>query len=233
MYHARVAFLGRILTISFQLVALLVSVAVHESAHGMVALHFGDRTARDLGRISWNPLRHLDPIGSVLVPLMLAITGAPVFGWARPVPVHAENLGRPRRDMAWVSAAGPVSNLALAGLAAALLMALKAAFPGVGSVIETYAFTGSVSAFGLQPAVAFFLVSLVIINVVLAVFNLIPVPPLDGAGVLSGFLSERLAAGFNQLGKLGFVLVLALLWLGAFDVMLRPILAWTFKFLLG
>ncbi len=197
--------------IAIELAALLLAVSLHESAHGWVAWRCGDPTARDAGRISLNPLRHLDPVGSLLVPLALAVAGAPVFGWARPVPVVLARTREPRRAQLLVSAAGPASNLALASASGAVFSLLRPTLEAGGASLW------------LEVA-ARFLLSSVAVNLVLAVFNLLPVPPLDGFGVLESALPRTWAARAMRLRRYGMPLLLVLLFTGAFDHLLRPVL---------
>ncbi|WNO53920.1 site-2 protease family protein [Stakelama saccharophila] len=183
--------------IAIWLVPLVVAIVFHEVAHGVVANHFGDPTAADQGRLTFNPLRHVDPVGTVLLPLVLAITHAPIFGWARPVPVRAERLRNPRVHMMLVALAGPGMNLLLA-VAAAMLVALLLG----GSGQEP------------QGAAAFLtdnLVNFLLINVFLAIFNLLPVPPFDGGHVVEGLLPRPWAAQYARLGRFAFPILVVLL----------------------
>jgi Zn-dependent protease len=182
-------------------IPVLLAITLHEAAHGFVAHHFGDDTAWQLGRVSLNPLRHIDPFGTLLLPALLLSTHAPfLFGYAKPVPVNFGQLRNPRRDMIWVAAAGPVMNLALATAAALLLHTLD--FLPVG--IDQWVLRNLVNAIN--------------INVILAVFNLIPLPPLDGGRVAVGILPNVLAAPLARLAPYGMWIVI-----GAF--FLLPIFA--------
>ncbi len=181
--------------ISIMLVPALLAVTLHEVAHGFFADKLGDPTARLLGRLTLNPLRHLDPVGT----LALLIFG---FGWARPVPVNFQNLERPRRDMILVSLAGPGTNLALALASAVLLRSVAWLDPGTGS---DPSFFGSM----LEPVQLMAAFSLYI-NVILAVFNLLPIPPLDGGRVMTGLLPARQAELLSRLEPFGFVIIIFL-----------------------
>jgi Zn-dependent protease len=182
-------------------IPVLLAITLHEAAHGFVAHHFGDDTAWQLGRVSLNPLRHIDPFGTLFLPALLLLTHAPfLFGYAKPVPVNFGQLRNPRRHMIWVAAAGPVMNLALATAAALLLHTLG--FLPVG--IDQWVLRNLVNAIN--------------INVILAVFNLIPLPPLDGGRVAVGILPNVLAAPLARLAPYGMWIVI-----GAF--FLVPILA--------
>jgi len=185
---------------------LLISLTIHEAAHAWTADKLGDSTARMLGRVSLNPLVHIDWIGTVLLPLMSALSGLPLIGWAKPVPVRTSNLRHPRRDFMIVAAAGPISNLLQAFAAAALLHAVWS--PGEA----------------LQAPMAFVSALLVAvqINLLLAFFNLIPVPPLDGGNVLLGLLPPRLAASFGQIRQFGFLILYALLFTGLASAWIGP-----------
>ena len=177
------------------IVPLVIAIVFHEVAHGWVANWLGDPTAAERRRLSFNPVRHVNPVGTVLLPLSLAIAGAPVFGWAKPVPVDASRLRRPRTGMMLVALAGPATNLILATLGAI----------GLGLV-------GAVG--GAEPGwriAADVLLSFVLVNVFLAIFNLLPIPPFDGGHVVEGLLPRPLAARWAQLGRFGFVLLIGLL----------------------
>ncbi len=181
---------------------LILSLVVHESAHAWAALQLGDDTAYHLGRISLNPMVHLDPIGSVFVPVMMALLpGGMMIGWAKPVPVNTRRLGRPVRDHALVAAAGPASNLLLAFLSAILL----------GLVTGwAHAHPGSTQS-ELLPFLALLFEMGIAINILLALFNLIPLPPLDGSWIMMAFLRGEAAEAYARLRPFGFVIVLLLL----------------------
>ena len=185
-----------LLDLATWLIPLVVAIVLHEISHGWVANAFGDHTARDLGRLSPNPIRHVDPIGTLVLPLMLAVAGAPVFGWAKPVPVVAKKMRNPRLSMMLVALAGPAMNLLLGLIAVfALAAAVSAVVPGSRSG-------------------AFLLVTLekfLIVNIFLAVFNMLPLPPFDGGHVVEGLLPRPLAARYAKLGKYGFLLLILLL----------------------
>lgn len=187
-------------------IILIASLSFHEAAHAWAADRLGDPTARILGRLTLNPLSHIDWIGTVLFPLVGMLSGLPLIGWAKPVPVDTRNLAAPRRDFALVALAGPVSNLVLAVGAGLLLKSLGGLVPEEGTTIVTRAL-----------ALAVFL------NVLLAVFNLLPVPPLDGGNVLAGIVPESAARLIDQMRPYGFFLLYALLLLGVLDLFVWPI----------
>lgn len=177
------------------LIPLVIAIVFHEVSHGWVANMLGDPTAKRRGRLSFNPLKHVDPFGTVVLPMALAVTGAPVFGWARPVPVVSQRLRNPRYHMILVALAGPGMNLLLALVASLLFTGLAAATP-----------QGVVWAFIAQN-----LLNFMVINVFLAIFNLIPLPPFDGGHVIEGLLPRRLAVQYAKLRRYGFLLLIVLL----------------------
>ena len=211
--------------IAISLFVLLFAITVHEAAHGWAAKRIGDPTAYDLGRVSLNPLVHVDPIGTVVLPLMLVLIGAPAFGWAKPVPVNPYNLRHPRRDNLIISAAGPAANFLTSFAAMILLLVLKFSVPGVRAFLQSPALFRAILPQGFYPlqGLALILYFAVIINIYLAVFNMIPVPPLDGSGILLGVLSEKAAARYDKLRPYGFFIVLALLYLNVLDIIILPL----------
>jgi Zn-dependent protease len=181
-------------TLSYAAVPVIFAITVHEVAHGWVARKFGDRTAEAQGRLTLNPIRHIDPIGTVLVPALMLWFNGPVFGWARPVPVDSRNLSHPRRDLVLVSAAGPAVNIAMAIAWAFLLSLSQSAASGTAS--EWIAAMSSVG---------------IIANVALAVFNMLPIPPLDGGRVLTNLLPAGPVSRFlERMAPFGFVIVIVL-----------------------
>lgn len=212
----------KVLEIVIQVAALLFAVSVHESAHGWMALRCGDTTARDLGRITLNPLRHVDPFGSLLVPALLAFTGAPVFGWAKPVPVSLRGVRNPRRANLLVSAAGPLSNFAVALAGAAAFLALRLLAPD-GPELKS-------SVFYPLLLVALFTVG---VNVSLGIFNLVPIPPLDGFGVVESFAPARWIRGVMWLRRYGFILLVVAIFTGGLSAILGPPQRFLFHLLLG
>ena len=188
---------------------LLFSLTVHESAHAWTAAKFGDPTAQRLGRISLNPAVHVDPVGTVLLPLVAFTTGAPIIGWAKPVPVDARNLARPRQDFLFIAAAGPASNLVLATMASVVMRMVPV------SPVD----------FGIGPAVPVWTIAAMVfeLNLLLAVFNMLPVPPLDGGNVLAGLLPAGLARAYDRvLRRWGFLVLYGLLLTGALSYLIEP-----------
>jgi Zn-dependent protease len=188
------------------MVVLIGSLSVHEAAHAWAADRLGDPTARALGRLSLNPAVHVDPVGTIAFPLLAAMTNLPLIGWAKPVPVQLHYLRSPRRDFALIAAAGPASNLLLAAIGSGLVLALG----GLEPLFES----------GLAGET---LVQFVVLNVLLAVFNMIPVPPLDGGTVLMGVLPTRAAEALEQVRPYGFLVIYALMLSGLLSAVLRPV----------
>jgi len=185
---------------------VIFAITLHEAAHGYAARHFGDSTAYMLGRISLNPLRHIDPLGTIVVPLLTLFLGGILFGWAKPVPVNFGNLHNPRRDMLWVAAAGPAANLAMA-VGWALVMKLATLMPD--------------SAFSLPMALMG--KAGVTINTILLVLNLLPLPPLDGGRIVTSLLPPPLAWRFAALERYGFIILIALLFFGVLNTIMWPL----------
>lgn len=185
--------------VSFSL--LLIAMTVHEFAHGLVAYKLGDSTARLSGRLTLNPLAHIDPFWTVLLPLVLFLSssGQFVFGAAKPVPINYQALNNPKRDIIWIGLSGPLANLILAFIIAQVLKFIYLPAPAV-----------------------YLLLNLLFINVVLALFNLIPIPPLDGSRILMGLLPEGLARQYISLERYGFIILFAFIWLGVFERFLWP-----------
>jgi Zn-dependent protease len=210
-------------TIVLLAVPVVFAITLHEAAHGYAAKTFGDRTAELQGRITLNPLKHVDPVGTILVPgvlLLAAKLGAPplVFGWAKPVPVNFGNLRNPKRDMLWVAAAGPGANLGMAILWALLLKAAIAPGAPASAPLALMANMG------------------VSVNLVLFALNLLPVPPLDGGRIAVSLLPASAARAWSRLEPYGLFVVLGLLALGLLDAAMRPFLRfgqWLLQTLLG
>ena len=189
------------------LFVVLFAITVHEASHGWAALKRGDPTAYQMGRITLNPIRHIDPIGTILLPLMLIIMGAPPFGWAKPVPVNPLNLKDPRKDNLIISIAGPASNISVAVIAFIVLKILMNFNPNL-----LYSSGGGISNL-LSPLITIVYYTIVI-NVILAFFNLIPIPPLDGSGVVMGLISEEAAQKYEQIRPYGFFILILLIMTG-------------------
>ncbi len=201
-------------SIVITLIILLFSVVIHELCHGIVADRLGDHTARWAGRLTLNPIPHLDPVGSVLLPLFLFIVGSPViFGAAKPVPVNFFNLRNTKRDMALVSLAGPASNFVLA-LAFALPIRLGLIAPSAGIGYDI-------------------LVQAVLLNLVLGIFNLLPIPPLDGSKILASLFSDDIMYRILAWERFGFILIVLFLFTGLISGILIPALVFTSKLFLG
>jgi Zn-dependent protease len=184
-----------VLTILAWAIPVIVAITFHEASHGYVARHFGDDTAWRLGRVTLNPLNHVDPFGTIILPAILILAKGPVFGYAKPVPVNFRNLRNPRRDMVWVAAAGPAMNLALA-IGSALLIHLIPVIPAEARVWYVEMLDNSI-----------------VVNLVLAVFNMLPLPPLDGGRVAVGLLPDALAFPLARLERHGMLILIGLIFL--------------------
>jgi len=228
-------------TLTFALVlipALVIAIVFHEVAHGYAAKLLGDPTASERGRLTLNPLRHVDPVGTLLVPGALALLGGPVFGWAKPVPINKYRLGNPRFGMMAVAAAGPASNFALAAVGAVLLGLALPAGVGMGGDLDAAAAL-LVNRLGEAQWLATGLFYFILINLFLGLFNLLPIPPFDGSHIVGGLLPARLRAGWERLQGVGMVLLVVLIasnwvfgtaWLGQ---ILMPPVAFMMGFYLG
>lgn len=198
-----------ILSFMASFVLLIIAMTVHESFHGWTAYKLGDTTAKYSGRLTLNPMAHIDPVWTILIPLLLFISsgGQLIFGAAKPVPINYWALKNPKRDIIWVGASGPLSNLIFAFL---LSILLKIPLPLV---------------------LYFIIVNLIVINLVLGVFNLIPIPPLDGSRILMGLLPEGAALRYAQIEPYGFIIVIILVWLGVFGRIIWPLIEFLLKLL--
>ena len=193
----------------FIFLVVLLSLTVHEAAHAWTAERLGDSTARSLGRVSLNPAVHIDPIGTILFPLIALVTGVPVLGWAKPVPVDIRNLRANWKEKYMViAAAGPASNIVLAAIASVVLLSLGTENQFLDS--------------GRENPFALFLRRMVVINVYLAVFNMIPIPPLDGGNVLSGLLRGPISDLYDRLRPWGFLILYVLLFTNMLGAIIDP-----------
>jgi Zn-dependent protease len=207
---------------------VLVAVVFHEVAHGWVAYRLGDPTAKQLGRLTLNPFAHVDLFGTILVPLMLIIANSPfVFGYAKPVPINYHNLRNPKRDMIWVAAAGPVTNLVLAAVCTGIWRLVA---PMTGAQGVPFSLSSLVDFFAPVVLMA---QSGILINVTLAVFNMLPLPPLDGGRVLVGLLPQPLSLTIARIEPFGFIILIVLLMTRTLDHILDPVTEFLLKFYLG
>lgn len=190
--------------ISIYALPVIFAITVHEAAHGFAARYFGDSTAERAGRITLNPLKHIDPIGTILLPALTLLVGGILFGWAKPVPVDFSRLRHPKRDMLWVAAAGPASNFVMA-LFWASMIKLAVTVPSIYS--EPLSLMGQAG---------------VMINVVLMVLNLLPLPPLDGGRIAVSLLPNHLAYKYAQIERYGFIILLVLLATGILATVMEP-----------
>lgn len=188
---------------------VLFAITVHEVAHGWVANHYGDPTARMMGRLTLNPIKHIDPVGTILVPGLMLFMGGVVFGWAKPVPVNFENLKERRKHMMLVAAAGPGANLVMA------LLWVFVIWLGISITSVNQAVGIGVMAMGQAG---------IIINIVLMVLNMVPIPPLDGSRVVSGLLPPKMEWQYNRIEPYGLIIVLVLLVTGILFGALTPII---------
>ena len=198
-----------IYTIAVWAIPVVFAITVHEVAHGWVANKLGDSTAKMLGRLTLNPIKHIDPLGTIVVPLLMVITTGFAFGWAKPVPVNMQNLNNPRKDMAIVAAAGPLANVAMA--------LFWVFFLKLVSIVVT----DLNIARGLMAMAE----AGIIINLVLFVFNLFPIPPLDGSKVLSGFVPRSVSLVMDKIEPYGFFIVVGLLYFGVLSKLMMPIIS--------
>ena len=212
----------KVVDFAIQLAVILFAISFHESAHAWSALRFGDTTARDLGRISLNPLRHIDPIGSIVLPILLYFTSGLIFGYAKPTPVRLDQTRNPRLADLCVSAAGPLSNFLLAAIGLAILTAFKrvpGAIPDLLDAVRGHQFAG-----GAVAPLTYLLFQFVLVNVSLGIFNLIPIPPLDGSWVLASMLGAEARRFFEGIGRFGFLILVLLSSTGIFGRIINPVL---------
>ena len=193
------------------IVVILFSLSIHEAAHAWTAERFGDSTARYLGRVTLNPIAHIDLIGTIIFPTIAFFSGALLFGWAKPVPWNPLNVSDRRKADIWISAAGPISNLVLVTI---FLLVIK--------LFQSYQMVGGVVGGTILEPLHRMCVMGIFLNMTLAVFNLLPIPPLDGSHILTHFLPPDLARSYDQIRPYGFIILLACLYLGILGLVLSP-----------
>jgi len=192
----------------FSIILFFFAVVIHEFAHGWVAYKLGDPTAKQSGRLTLNPISHIDPVGTIILPMFLIISGSPIlFGWAKPIPVNFRGLHNPKQDMMWVGLAGPLANIILAIIISIIIKMKIALMPLL--VLEYF----------------------MTLNLVLAIFNLIPIPPLDGSRVVMGLLPSKAAYQYMKLEQFGFIIIVIMLYLGLFQSIIWPIVLTILRFL--
>ncbi|MDI9817685.1 MULTISPECIES: site-2 protease family protein [unclassified Legionella] len=200
--------------IAIWLLPILFAITLHEAAHAWAAYRLGDNTAKLLGRLSFNPIRHIDLVGTIIVPIIILVLSQFnfVFGWAKPVPINESNLRNPRRDTALVTAAGPLSNLLMALFWASLLKLAMMLDPQSSNIVLFLFLTARAG---------------ILINLLLAYLNLIPIPPLDGSRILASFLPPRLAMSYQKIEPFGFFILVILLITGVLGWFIFPLLSWS------
>jgi Zn-dependent protease len=222
----------KVVDFAIQLAVILFAISFHESAHAWMALRFGDTTARDLGRISLNPIRHIDPIGSILVPIMLYVFSGMIFGAAKPTPVDLRRTRNPRLANLAVSAAGPLSNFLLAGAGLVLFAVIRRQSPGaMGDLVG--ALQGHRFAAGALAPLTFILFWFVMVNASLGVFNLLPIPPLDGSGVMLSLFGQPIARLYAVIAPFGFLILILLIATPVLGNVIRPVLSLVQRLIFG
>ncbi|MDA8098648.1 MAG: site-2 protease family protein [Nitrospiraceae bacterium] len=216
--------LSTVQKIAVMALPMVFAIVFHEVAHGWVANRLGDHTARDMGRLTINPLPHIDIVGTVILPVLCIIAGSPIFGYAKPVPINPYNFRNPKKDMALSSIAGPAVNFIMAILATVLLRLVIA--PLEGKVPEPYWSW-------LATPLAYMLIYAIYINVILGVLNLIPIPPLDGSRIVYWLLPDKLAAAYYQVERFGIILLMILMFSGIFGKIMMPLIRPLLSLMLG
>ncbi len=211
--------MNKIIVILIQVFCFLLSVSIHESAHAWTASKCGDNTALNMGRVTLNPIAHIDLIGTVILPLVLILIGAPAFGWAKPVPVDLRNTDNPRRSNLLVSAAGPLSNIFSGTIALVILLLMKK--------VNFLGFNNNTVKFILMLFLYF-----IVINIILAVFNLIPIHPLDGSGILESLLKGEALRNYMKIAPYGFIILLVLFYTDVLGYIYNPIINYVYRLII-